>query len=98
MITQSIPENIQLSKNCEDLSHQIRWSTECLTTLSSLKGCRRSAAAAAQGSISMEADGECPCPVVSNALGSCQFVVDTIIMKILMKDVPLVLKKGINFS
>ena len=45
----------------KDLSHQFPWSTECLGLLqNSLRACRKSAAAAAQDSISAEADGESP--------------------------------------
>ena len=53
----SVPENTQLSK---DLSHQISWSTESLTP-ELPQGLWRSTAAAAQGSISTEAAGKCPC-------------------------------------
>ena len=48
------------------------------STLNSLRGCWRSTAIAAWGSISTEADGKCLCcSVTGNALGKCQFVVDT---------------------
>ena len=63
-IMKSVPENIQLSK---DLFHQFPWSTECLALYSEPPsgGCWKSAGAAAQGSISSEADGKCPCSVTS---------------------------------
>ena len=49
------------------------------SSLNSLKGCWRSTAIAARGSISIEADGKCLCcSVVGNALGKCQFVVDSL--------------------
>ena len=73
-IIKSVPKNIQLSK---DLSHQIPWSTECLTPPWSLRGCWRSIAVAARGSISAEADGKgLWCSVIGNSLGKCHFVVD----------------------
>ena len=48
------------------------------STLNSLRGCCRSTAIAAWGSISIGADGKrlC-CSVLGNALGKCQSVVDT---------------------
>ena len=48
------------------------------STLNSLGGCWRSTAIPARGSISIEADGKglC-CSATGNALGRCQFVVDT---------------------
>ena len=47
------------------------------STLKSLRGCWRSTAMAAWGSVSIEADGKCLCcSVIGNALGKCQFVVD----------------------
>ena len=54
-------------------------------TLSSLAGRWRSAAqdpAEAQGSVSTEADGKhCGgCSVLANALGKCQFVVDSYVL------------------
>ena len=50
-----------------------------LSTLNSLRGCWRSIATTAQGSISVEADGKCSCcSVTGNALGKCQFVVCSI--------------------
>ena len=49
-----------------------------LSTLQYLGRCRMSTAAAPQGSVSTQADGKClRCSVVGNALGKCQFVVDT---------------------
>ena len=53
------------------------------STLNSLRGCWRSTAIAAWGSISVEADGKCLCcSVVGNAIGKCQFVLDTPLEKI----------------
>ena len=48
------------------------------SSLSSHRGCWRSTVIAAWGSISIEADGKCHCcSVIGNALGKCQFVVDS---------------------
>ena len=69
-------KNIQLSK---DLTHQSLEHRVPHCTLNSLKGCWRSTAIAARGSISIEADGKCLCcSVVGDALGKCQFVVDSL--------------------
>lgn len=58
IIIKSVPENIQLSN---DLSHQIPWSTRCLTPLNSLIRFVKVKAIAASGSISGEADGKFFC-------------------------------------
>ena len=57
-----IPSHLKSSPT-RSLEHRVPPST-----LSSLRGCWRSAAAAAQGSVSAEADGKCPCSVTGNAL------------------------------
>ena len=41
-----------------------------VSTLNSLKGCRRSTGVAVQGSVSTEADGKRPCSVTGNALSA----------------------------
>ena len=69
-IIKPIPENIQLSK---DLSHQIPWSTECLTPpwtpqeVLNVNSC--------SSTISIEEDSQwlC-CSLVGSAFGKCQFV------------------------
>ena len=67
-------ERIQLSK---DLSHQIPWSTECLTPFWTPAGVvGMSTAAAAQGLVSAEADGKGPSLVVDKALVKWKIVAD----------------------
>ena len=62
--TKSVPKNIQLSK---DLSHQVTWSTVPHFILNFLRGCGKTTAIGAWGSISAEADGKCLCcSVVGN--------------------------------
>ena len=71
-IIRSVPKNIQPSKY---LSYQFPWSRVPSSTLNSLRGCWRSPAIAAWGSISIEVDGKRLCCSVGNVLGKCQFVV-----------------------
>ena len=60
-----------------------------VSTLNSLRGCWRSTAAAVQGSVSAEADGKRPrFSVAGNALGKCQFIVDTAIYQLKIKPPP----------
>ena len=60
------------------MSHQVPWSTGCLTPpWTPLGECWRWTPEAAQASISTEAGGKCPCSVTGNTLGKCPFVVDT---------------------
>ena len=59
----------------KDLFHKIPWHA---STLNSLRDCWRSTAIAAWGSITVEAGSKCLwCSVIGNALGKCQFVVDS---------------------
>ena len=64
-----IPSHLKSSPT-RSLEHRVPPST-----LSSLRGCWRSAAATAQGSVSAEADGKCPCSVTGNALQFSRSVV-----------------------
>ena len=52
------------------------------STLNSLRDCWRSTGIAAWGSVSVDADGKCLCcSVIGSALGKCQFVADTFLLK-----------------
>ena len=72
-MVKSVPKNICL-KSCPT---RFPGAQSALLHLNSLRDCWKSAATAAGGSISLEADGKCLCcSVLGNALGKCQFVVD----------------------
>ena len=77
-IIKSVPKNIQLST---DQSYQSPCSRVTCSTLKSLRGSWKSIALAEWGSISTEAEGKCLChSLIGNALGECQFVVDTALL------------------
>ena len=72
----SAPETSNYLKTCPT---RFPGAQSASVHLNFLQGCWRSNAIAAWCLISLEADGKCLCcSLVGNALGKCQFVVDTV--------------------
>lgn len=73
----SVPEKCDYLKTCSTNFHGAQSAS--LSTWVPLRACWGSAGAAAQGSVSAEAEGRCPCcccSVPGRALGKCQLIVD----------------------
>jgi len=78
IVQEVLIKTIPKKKKCKKANWLSRLYRVPLSTLQCPRRCRKSTAAAPWGSISTEADGKCLCcSVIGNALGKCQFVVDT---------------------
>ena len=75
-IIKSVPKNIQLSKDCPT---RFPGAQSASLPPEVPQGVLRSTVIAAQGSVSIEADGKCLCcSLTGSALGKCLLVVDSL--------------------